>query len=85
MATVSLRVPDELKEQMDQHDEINWSAIIRANIEEEILQLDSRNIGHAVATSERLSNEIDDEKVTNQNTAEIVREWRDTRYSGDSS
>lgn len=85
MATVSLRVPDELKEKMDQHDEINWSAIIRANIEEEILQLDSRNIGHAVATSERLSNEIDDEEVTNQNTAEIVREWRDTRYSGGSS
>lgn len=85
MATVSLRVPDELKKKMDQHDEINWSAIIRANIEEEILQLDSRNIGHAVATSERLSNEIDDEEVKNQNTAEIVREWRDTRYGGDSS
>jgi len=84
MATVSLRVPDELKEKMDDHGEINWSAVIRANIEEEIGRLESRSIGHAVATSERLSTEIDDEEVTDENTAETIREWRDTRYGADS-
>ncbi|KMT45622.1 hypothetical protein EL22_28905 [Halostagnicola sp. A56] len=55
MATVSLRVPDDLKKEMDEHGEINWSAVIRSNIEEEIEQLEARNTGHAVATSERLS------------------------------
>jgi len=84
MATVSLRVPDELKKKMDEHGEINWSAVIRANIEEEIGRLESRNIGHAVATSERLSTEVDEEQVTDENTAETIREWRETRYGADS-
>jgi len=84
MATVSLRVPEELKKKMDDHGEINWSAVIRANIEEEIGRLESRSIGHAVATSERLSTEIDEEEVTDENTAETIREWRDTRYGADS-
>lgn len=84
MATVSLRVPDELKEKMDEHGEINWSAVIRANIEEEIGRLESRSIGHAVATSERLSNKIDEEEMKGENTAETIREWRDTRYGANS-
>lgn len=84
MATVSLRVPDDLKRKMDEYDEINWSAVIRANIEEEIGRLESRSIGHAVATSERLSNEIAEEEVTDENTAETIREWRDKRYGANS-
>ena len=84
MATVSLRVPDELKERMDEHGEINWSATLRAHIEEEIGRLESRSIAHAVATSERLSDEIDEERVNEENTAETIREWRDTRYGADS-
>ena len=80
MPTVSLRVPDDLKEKMDEHGEINWSAVIRANIEEEIERLESRGIGHAVATSERLSSEIGEEEVEDENTAETIREWRDKRY-----
>lgn len=84
MATVSLRVPDDLKEKMDEHGEINWSAVIRANIEEEIERLESRSIGHAVATSERLSGEIDEAEVKDENTAETIREWRDNRYGAGS-
>ena len=83
MPTVSLRVPDALKEKMDEHDEVNWSAVIRSNIEEEIAQLESRSIGHAVATSERLSSEIDEADVTDENTAEAIREWREHRYGAD--
>ena len=84
MATVSLRVPDALKRKMDEHGEINWSAVIRANIEEEIERLESRSIGHAVATSERLSGQIDGEEVRKENTAETIREWRDERHGMDS-
>jgi len=84
MATVSLRVPDELKERMNAHGEINWSAVLRASIEEEVERLESRSIGHAVATSERLSNEIDEAEVAEENTAETIREWRERRYGADS-
>lgn len=80
MPSVSLRVPEDLKEKMDEHDDINWSAVIRSHLEEEIDRLDARNVGHAVATSERLSKAIDREDVREQNTAAIIREWRDTRY-----
>ena len=80
MPTVNLRVPDDLKEKMDEHGEINWSAVIRASIEEEIERLESRGIGYAVATSKRLSSEIGEEEVKDENTAETIREWRDRRY-----
>lgn len=80
MPTVSLRVPEDVKEKMNEHSEINWSAVIRAHIEEEIDRLESRRIGHAVATSERLSSEIEEEDVKAENTAETIREWRETRY-----
>lgn len=85
MASVSLRVPDEVKKRMERHDEINWSAVIRAHIEDELDDLESRSIGHAVATSERLSQAIDPEDVGDRNTAEIIREWRDQRDGKSSS
>lgn len=85
MATVSVRVPDEVKEQMEEHDHINWSAVIRTNIEEELSELESRSIAHAVSTSERLSHEIDADDITEENTAETIREWRDKRYGANSA
>ena len=80
MATVNFRVPDELKEKMDDHDDIDWSAVLRSNIEDELDRLESRSVAHAVATSERLSGEITDAGVAKENTAETVREWRETGH-----
>jgi hypothetical protein len=68
---------------MEEHDEINWSAVLRDHIKEELQSLESRNIAHAVATSERLSTAIDADDVATTNTAEQIREFRDTRYSGE--
>lgn len=84
MPTISLRVPDRLKEKMDEHGEINWSAVIRSNLEDEIERLEARNVGHAVAVSERLSRAIDEADVADENTADVVREWREQRYGADS-
>lgn len=84
MATVSIRVPDDVKERMEAHGEINWSAVIRADIEEELEELESRSIAHAVATSERLSHAIDADDVAEENTADTIREWRDKRHGPDS-
>jgi predicted DNA-binding protein len=84
MATVSFRVPDDIKEKMEAHDKINWSAILRQQIEEKIADLERRNVAHAVATSERLSRAIDDD-VADENTADVIRQFRDTRYGGESA
>lgn len=80
MATVSFRVPDEVKSRMDEHDEINWSAVLRSHIEEELAEMEERNLARAVATSERLSRQIDPADVANQNTADAIRAWRNERY-----
>lgn len=80
MATVSVRVPDELKAKMEEHDDVNWSAVLRRYIEAEIDDLESRNLAHAVATSERLSAAIDEEAVADENTATLIREFRDDHY-----
>ena len=85
MATVSFRVPDDIKKKMEAHDEINWSAVLRQQIEEEIADLEHRNVAHAVATSERLSQEVDEDDVADENTADVIREFRDTRYGGESA
>jgi len=37
----------------------------------------------ALATSKRLSNEIDADEIKDENTAEIIREWRNKRYGAD--
>ena len=81
MGSVSFRVPDEVKARMEEHDEVNWSAVLRDHIEEELQSLESRNIAHAVATSERLSDAINADEVATTNTAAQIREFRDTRYS----
>lgn len=85
MATVSVRVPDELKERMEEHGEINWSAVIRSNIVEELDRLDTRSVARAVATSERLSRTIDADDAAGSNAAETIREFRDDRYGGRSA
>lgn len=84
MATVSFRVPEEIKEKMEAHGEINWSAVLRQQIEEEIAKLEHRNVAHAVATSERLSQQIDEDDAFDENTADVIREFRETRYGGES-
>lgn len=83
MATVSVRVPDELKERMESFDTVNWSAVIRAHIREELAEREERTLASAVAASERLSAAIDPAEVEDLNTADLIREWRDRRYGPD--
>jgi len=68
---------------MDEHGEINWSAVIRSNLEDEVERLEARDVGHAVALSERLSGAIDGTDVADENTADVIREWREKRYGAD--
>ena len=79
MATVSFRVPEEMKDRMEERDEIDWSAVLRRHVESKLDELEARDVSHAVATSERLSREIDETEVSDENTAELVRTFRDER------
>jgi len=79
MATVSIRIPDDLKERMDEHEDVNWSAVLRERLRQEVEERESETVAHAVATSERLSAEIDEEEVADTNTAKTIREWRERR------
>jgi hypothetical protein len=81
MGSVGFRVSDEVKVRMEEYDEVNWSAVLRDHVKKELQRLESRNIGHTVATSERLSGAIDAGEAATTNTAERIREFRDARYS----
>lgn len=80
MATVSVRVPDDLKERMEKHKAVNWSAVLRDHIRQQLDEREGRRVARAVATSERLRTRIDPDEVADQNTAERIRAWRDRRY-----
>lgn len=69
-----------MKKRIEEHGDVNWSAVLRDHILETLLELESRNFAHAVATSERLSSAIDPDEVATRNTAETIRKFRDTRY-----
>lgn len=79
MATVSVRVPDDLKRRMEELDAVNWSAVIREHIRDELGEREERSLARAVAASERLSAAIDPADVADLNTADDIREWRDRR------
>ena len=84
MATVSFRVSEEMKQRMDEHEEINWSAILRRRVAEELDELATRNLAHAVATSERLSQTVDEAAVRETNSADVIRAFRERRYGEES-
>lgn len=69
MANVTVTVPDEFKEKMDDHPEINWSQVAREAFEEKIVDLE---------TVEKLKDfEIIDEiasksELTEEDAAEIA-------------
>ncbi|PSP77329.1 hypothetical protein BRC81_10140 [Halobacteriales archaeon QS_1_68_20] len=80
MSTVSFRVPDELRERMEEHDEVNWSEVLREHLRRELDELEGRDVARAVAASERLSDAIDPGEVADRNSADLIREWRGRRY-----
>lgn len=80
MATVSFRVPDDLKARMDEHPEVNWSAVLREQIARELDELGERNLARAVLVSEHLSAAVDPAAAEEADVAGAVREWRDRRY-----
>lgn len=87
MPTISVRVDEETKEQMDEYETVNWSAALREKIDDVLTEEQNPNLARAVMLNERVyratKDRMNEEEVAPENVrtgAEIVREWRDRRY-----
>ena len=72
MATLSVSVPDDLREKMDQLDEINWSAVARKAFEEKVKQIEFLK---RLATKSRLTEE-DAEKISKKINERMAKKFR---------
>lgn len=54
MPNITVSVPDDLKEQMSAHEEVNWSAVIRQAVREYLRKLE---IADAIAAKSELTEE----------------------------
>lgn len=78
--TISIRIDKGLKEKMEMHDYINWSALIRRLLTEEIKKYQEKkknNIKNALEEIKKIrqSRIFDGGK----SSVEVIREWRDKR------
>ncbi|MBS3092405.1 hypothetical protein J4466_03215 [Candidatus Pacearchaeota archaeon] len=68
MTNITLTLPQELKEELQKHKEVNWSAVIRKALQEHLTKI---RIAEAIASKSRLTqrevNEIS--KMINHNIA----------------
>ena len=80
-AIISVRINKELKEKMKAQEEINWSAVLRRAIIENLenkkkIDLEKRKKAFAMMDKLRKKGAFDG----GRNSTEIIREWRDKRH-----
>jgi len=89
MATITVRIPDELKKKMALFSDINWSEVVREALMERIeVEFQSRKIREverakeASAIAERIYEKLLSTygKVP-YNSAELIRQWRDAGWA----
>lgn len=72
MASITVRIPEELRKKMGQLKDVNWSGVIRAAIEEEIRK----------ARMQEASKKIDELREKHKkkwDSTKVIREWREKR------
>lgn len=79
-AIVSVRVDEELHTEMKLHEEINWSAVLRKALVEQVARLEHIDTAQAqralsAIVKMREAKMFDGRK----NSTEIIREWREKR------
>lgn len=72
MKTLTVKVDEELREQMKKLRHVNWSEVIREAIRKKIEEENGRNIAEAVLINERLRRAAPD----GWDSAKVIREWR---------
>lgn len=78
--TISLRIEKKIHKQIKLHDEINWSAILRRSIYEQLQKLDTIDIERAKESAIRMD-KLRRADVFNKGklSVDIIREWRQKR------
>lgn len=77
MTNISVRIDPELKEKMDKFKDLNWSAVIRYAIKKKIETETGRNLAKAVLINERIIKKA----PKDFNSSDIIRRFREERYS----
>lgn len=72
MASVTVRIPEELRKKMGQLKNVNWSEVIRSAIEEEIRKAKMRE------ASKRID-ELREKHKIEWDSTKVIREWRERR------
>lgn len=87
MATIAIRVPEELRKQMKKLRRVNWSEVARRAIADRIaLELAQQGKDRAqIIEASREADELFEEARrryghVSYNSAETIRAWRDARY-----
>ncbi len=75
VATLTVRVDEELRERMKRLKHVNWSEVIRDSIRKKIEEDVGRNLAEAILLNEKLR------KIAPEgwDSARVIREWRSKR------
>lgn len=77
MSTITLEISDVLERRMNNRDDIAWNDVIRQCIEAKLDERDRRDLGRAVAMTERVFYSIDTELASDVDSAAFIRQCRD--------
>lgn len=91
MALVTVRVPEGLRKQMRKLRSVNWSELLRRAIEERVeleqrsMTKDWERVREGSRKADAIRNEIERKYgYVDFNSAETIRHWRESRFSGTS-
>jgi Arc/MetJ-type ribon-helix-helix transcriptional regulator len=74
MPVISVRIDDNLKKRMDKFSYVNWSKVLRQELQKVLDSLEKRNMAKAVLINEKVRKKADFDST------DIIRKWRDERY-----
>ena len=69
MVNITLAIPEDLKKELQQHREVNWSAVIRKALQEHLRKV---RIAEAIASKSKLT-EKDAEEISRKIKREIAK------------
>ena len=75
MTTISVRIDDSLKKEMDRLKDVNWSEVLRQAIQARLRQNGQRNLAKAVLLTEKIRKPA----PPGVDSTEIIRYWREHR------
>lgn len=78
---ISVRINKELKEKMNLYEDVNWSAVLRRAIMENLQNKEKTNLEKRRKAA-RMMDEIRKSRIFDggKDSTQIIREWRDKRH-----